>query len=132
MRGSLAFDQISSIHDQTSSKATAGHCPSRCGYASGCTPRRASARSSPRAATFNGETCSHRSPITHEAIPSPTQKSTQVRTVIGFSKNSSACALVAKSPPTRPTSKSSESTTVATTPSRRRSTNGYRLRPRRS
>ncbi len=117
--GSFACPQISSIHDQTRSSATAGHCPSHVGYGSGSIPRRASARSTARAATFSGDTRSHTLPTSHETIPRPTQKSTQVSTVIGFSKNSRDCSFNAPIPPTSPASTSRLPITVSTGPSGR-------------
>ena len=52
-------------------------------------------------------------------MPSPTQKSTQVSTVIGFSKNSFDSSVVEKSPPANATISSSVRRTMSGRPSQR-------------
>ena len=57
---------------------------------------------------FSGDTRSQTLPTSHETMPSPTQKSTQVSSVIGFSKNSCRLSVVLKSPPANATRISSD------------------------
>ena len=61
---------------------------------------------------LSGETRSQTFPTSHETMPSPTQKSTHVNNVTGFSKNSVDCSVVLKSPPTSAIAISSTPTIV--------------------
>ena len=73
---------------------------------------------------FSGETRSQTSPTSHETMPSPTQKSTQTSSVIGFSKNSVDCSVVLKSPPAKATTIIAVPTIVSSGPILSRRTAG--------
>ena len=116
VRGSLPCLHTSSIHDQTSSRAVAGHSPSHFGYGIAAEPRDARTRSSSRPAPFSGLMKSHRLPTSAETMPRPTQKSTQRMIVAGFSKKEAG----PKSPPTTTSPKRRVASATAIHPSRTR------------